>query len=248
MCWRDRRNKSYRHRWQERFARKLPSAPTQQPVWIHAVSVGESVAATPIVNAMRERFPSVPILFTTTTPTGADTAISHFGDMARRWFNGASIVTGDHLVLNDALVRGDIDFYLSGGVYTASPARLAGHRNIRAVTPKSGPIDGKGGIVFMEITSVIDNLIASPDAEDFLEYLMTPEIAMRMAFAEGTCNPVTQMGDPKVFSGFSAAQLDAIQWETLEEDVGRSAEYAIIPSYAALLVILKTAKCESGWN
>jgi len=175
-------------------------------------------------------------------------AISHFGDMARRWFNGASIVTGDHFVLNDALVRGDIDFYLSGGVYTASPARLAGHRNIRAVTPRSGPIDGKGGIVFMEITSVIDNLIASPDAEDFLEYLMTPEIAMRMAFAEGTCNPVTQMGDPKVFSGFSAAQLDAIQWETLEEDVGRSAEYAIIPSYAALLVILKTAKCESGWN
>ena len=86
MCWRGRRNKSYRHRWQERFARKLPSAPTQQPVWIHAVSVGESVAATPIVNAMRERFPSVPILFTTTTPTGADTAISHFGDSVLQVF------------------------------------------------------------------------------------------------------------------------------------------------------------------
>lgn len=175
-------------------------------------------------------------------------ALSRFGDMAHRWFKGASIVTGDHLKLNDALVRGDIDFYLSGGVYTASTARLAGHSNIRAVTPTSGPIGGKGGIVFMEITSVVDNSAACPAAEDFLEYVLSTEAATAMAFAEGTCNPVAQMGDPKVFAAFSSAQLDAIQWDTLEEDVGRSAEYSIIPSYAELLPILETAKREAGWR
>ena len=175
-------------------------------------------------------------------------AIDRFGATARRWFQSAAIVTGDHLVLNDALIRGDIDFYLSGGVYTASTARLAGHHNIRAVTPTRGPIDGKGGIVFMEITSVVDNAAACPDAEDFLEYLLSPEVAKRMAFAEGTCNPVTQMGDPDVFAAFSTDQLNAIQWDTLEDDVGRSAEYAIIPSYSELLPRLEAARREAGWQ
>ena len=175
-------------------------------------------------------------------------AFGRFDAMARRWFEGAKIVTGDHLMLNDMLVRSDIDFYLSGGVYTASPARLAGHHNIRAVTPASGPIGGKGGIVFMEITSVVDNSAVCPDAEDFLEYLLSPEVATTMAFAEGTCNPVTQMGDPSVLAAFSADQLDAIQWDTLEEDVGRSAVYSIIPSYAALLSRLETARWEAGWR
>ncbi len=180
-------------------------------------------------------------------PQDAD-ALDRFAAKAERWFEGAAEVTGDHLALNDALVRGDIDFYLSGGVYTASPARLAGHHNIRAVTPTSGPIDGKGGIVFMEITSVVDNSAACPEAEDFLEYLLSPEVATRMAFAEGTCNPVTQMGDPDVFAAFSADQLKAIQWDTLEEDVGRSTEYAIIPSYSELLPRLAAARRGAGWG
>ncbi|HCU89551.1 MAG TPA: 3-deoxy-D-manno-octulosonic acid transferase [Gammaproteobacteria bacterium] len=78
--WRGRRFSGYRDRWQERFSIGLPAGPAQRPVWIHAVSVGESVAATPIVEEMRERFPDAPILFTTTTPTGADAAMRRFGD------------------------------------------------------------------------------------------------------------------------------------------------------------------------
>lgn len=80
IFWRGLREPNYRLRWSERFSRNLPSAPKLRPVWIHAVSVGETVAATPIVNHLRERFPSIPILVTTTTPTGAATAESRFGD------------------------------------------------------------------------------------------------------------------------------------------------------------------------
>ena len=109
-------------------------------------------------------------------------------------------------------------------------------------------MDGKGGIVFMEITSVVNNSVISPDAEDFLEYLVSPEVATKIAFAEGTCNPVTQMGDKKVLDAFSAEQLSAIQWDTLEHDVGRSAEYAIIPSYDEFLHLLKEARTEAGWT
>ena len=70
---------------------------------------------------------------------------ARFDATARRWFRDAAIVTDDHFELNRALVDGTIDLYLSGGVYTASPARLAGHREVRAVTPRSGPIPDRAG-------------------------------------------------------------------------------------------------------
>ncbi len=39
-------------------------------IWIHAVSVGETLAACPLVSAIREKFPQHRLIFTTTTATG----------------------------------------------------------------------------------------------------------------------------------------------------------------------------------
>lgn len=44
------------------------------PVWIHCASVGEVTAVRPLVNQLRKLHPGVPLLLTTTTPTGAVTA------------------------------------------------------------------------------------------------------------------------------------------------------------------------------
>ncbi|MEK6776619.1 MAG: 3-deoxy-D-manno-octulosonic acid transferase [bacterium] len=41
-----------------------------QPIWVHAVSVGETVAAVPLVRALRRRYPEKKILVTTVTATG----------------------------------------------------------------------------------------------------------------------------------------------------------------------------------
>lgn len=164
-----------------------------------------------------------------------------FERTANNWFTAASLVSDDHHCLNRALVDGQIDFYLSGGVYTASPARLAGHHEIRAVTPRRGPMDGRGGIVFTEITSVLDHGSTSPFAPAFLEYQLSPEAARRIAFAEGTCNPVAQMGGPAVFNAFSRAQLDTIQWDSLEEDIDRCADYDLVPNHATLLPRMRAA-------
>jgi 3-deoxy-D-manno-octulosonic-acid transferase len=49
-------------------------------IWIHAVSVGEVQAAAPLIRALMERKPGVPVVITTMTPTGADRARSLFGD------------------------------------------------------------------------------------------------------------------------------------------------------------------------
>ena len=167
--------------------------------------------------------------------------IAHFEATARRWFSGATVVSDDHFALNRALVDGAIDFYVSGGIYTASPARLGGHLEVRAVTPRSGPIGGQGGIVFTEITSVLASAPQTGEAEDFLEYLLEPETAFRAALVERTANPVAQMGMPEVFERFTARELEAIQWDGLEEDVARCADYNLMPDHAVLLSRLRSA-------
>ena len=168
-----------------------------------------------------------------------DDGKTRFDATARRWFEGATIVTDDHFDLNRALVDGTIDFYLSGGIYTASPARLAGHLEVRAVTPRSGPIGGRGGIVFTEITSVLNTASHPEEAEDFLAYLLEPETAWRVALTERTANPVAQMAMPEVFERFTARELEAIQWDDLDEDIARCAEYDLMPDHADLLPRLR---------
>lgn len=62
---------AYRKRWLERLGVYKNFNPKTQGVWIHAVSVGEVVAALPLVKALRQKNDSLPITITTTTPTGS---------------------------------------------------------------------------------------------------------------------------------------------------------------------------------
>ena len=172
--------------------------------------------------------------------------IQAYEKVARAWFKGARLLTDDLVAMNLALINGEIDFYLTGGTYTASPARLDGATNIRGITPKKGPLaGGKGGITWVEVTSVVNNPQVSPLAYDFLEYVQEPEVSHAVAFAEGTYNPVTQMGDPAVFDLFTAEELDAIQWDSLEEEVSNTVDYQINPDYDVMNKIYNAAKREA---
>ena len=64
--------------------------------------------------------------------------------------------------------------------------------------------------------------------------------------AEGTFNPVAQMGNPECFKLFTKDELDAIQWDSLEEEMARSIEYDIVPDYSKLLDIMTAAKREAS--
>ena len=175
-----------------------------------------------------------------------DEEVTKFTDTAKRVFKGAKVV-GDIATMNQALIAGEIDFHLTGGTYSASPARADGHPNIRGITPKKGPMPGgKGGISWIEVTSVVNNPQVSPLAADFLEYVQAPDIAHVVAFAEGTFNPVTQMGNPDCFKLFTKEELDAIQWDSLEEEMAASIEYDIVPDYDKLLDIMTAAKREAS--
>ena len=65
-----------------------------------------------------------------------------------------------------------------------------------------------------------------------------------MAFAEGTYNAVTQMGDKDVLASFSKEELDAIQWDSLEQEMANSVDYDINPDYAEMYELYSAAKRE----
>lgn len=69
----------YRKRWVERLgffsAKVKPNG-----IWIHAVSVGETIAAKPLIEQLQQRYPNTPITVTTMTPTGSHQVKSLFNE------------------------------------------------------------------------------------------------------------------------------------------------------------------------
>ncbi len=81
MLWRSRRAPAYRRRLGERFGWFPPPAGAATPtIWFHAASVGESIAARPLVEACLQQFPDARIMVTTTTPTGSARVREMFGE------------------------------------------------------------------------------------------------------------------------------------------------------------------------
>jgi len=169
-----------------------------------------------------------------------------FEETAKKVFKGAKLI-GDIASMNQALISGEIDLHMTGGTYSVSPARADGHPNLRGITPLKGPLPGgKGGVSWIEITSTVNNPNLSPLAVEFLKYVQAPDIAHTVAFAEGTFNPVAQMGNPKCFELFTKKELDAIQWDSLDEEMARSVEYDIVPDYDKALDLMNAAKRVRG--
>ncbi len=78
LWWRGRLNPGYRQRIAERFG--LIHGARANGLWVHAVSVGETLAAAPFIDDFRKRYPDLPVTVTTTTPTGSDQVRRLFGD------------------------------------------------------------------------------------------------------------------------------------------------------------------------
>lgn len=78
LIWRSFRAPAYRRRWAERFG-FFARLPVEGAVWVHAVSVGEVQAALPLLDwLLQER--QLPVVVTTTTPTGSERVRQQLGD------------------------------------------------------------------------------------------------------------------------------------------------------------------------
>lgn len=76
LAFRSIKSPDYRHRWGERFGlAKLK----QSDLLIHSVSMGETLAAIPLINEIRQHYPQMTITVTTTSPTGSAEVVKAFG-------------------------------------------------------------------------------------------------------------------------------------------------------------------------
>lgn len=78
LLWRLAKGKEDRERWGERWG-ALPTSVAanrgRPRFWVHAVSVGEVMAAAPVLRALRARFPDAHLLLSTITPSGREVAL-----------------------------------------------------------------------------------------------------------------------------------------------------------------------------
>ncbi len=85
LLWRARKQPAYLERIPERFGYygKKPERPV---IWVHAVSVGETRAAQPLIAALQARYPDHQVLLTHMTPTGTEAGEALFGESVLRCY------------------------------------------------------------------------------------------------------------------------------------------------------------------
>ena len=79
LFWRSRKNRAYRQRINERLG-IFKARFTKPVIWVHTVSVGETIAAKPLVEALLNQYTDYQLLLTSTTPTGSATVKRLFAD------------------------------------------------------------------------------------------------------------------------------------------------------------------------
>ncbi|SHG37082.1 lipid IV(A) 3-deoxy-D-manno-octulosonic acid transferase [Massilia sp. CF038] len=85
LWWRGFKEPGYRQHWGERlgmYGKKRAPAPLT--LWVHAVSVGETRAAEPLVDALMQAYPNCRIVLTHMTPTGRATGQALFAKHGER--------------------------------------------------------------------------------------------------------------------------------------------------------------------
>jgi 3-deoxy-D-manno-octulosonic-acid transferase len=83
FLWKGRGTGKYSRTFRERMGRLPATLNTRggPSIWVHAVSVGEALAARPLLPALKERFPGHGLFLSTTTPTGNTVAAQGARDL-----------------------------------------------------------------------------------------------------------------------------------------------------------------------
>lgn len=86
LLWRSIVIPQYRQRWYERFSLFRTDKKQQKGIWIHAVSLGEFVAAIPMVKALLQQYPDLPITITSMTITGSNRIQKELSDQVYHYY------------------------------------------------------------------------------------------------------------------------------------------------------------------
>jgi 3-deoxy-D-manno-octulosonic-acid transferase len=84
LWWRGIKQPAYLKHWPERFGFYRTFINNKPVIWLHCVSVGETRAAEPLINALQTTYPNHQILLTHGTPTGREAGEALYGNKVER--------------------------------------------------------------------------------------------------------------------------------------------------------------------
>ena len=85
LLYRALRAPAYARRWRERFG-FVAQTNGGKTIWLHSVSVGETLAAVPLIKALQQRYPDYRLTVTCMTPTGSERIQAAFGDSVDHYY------------------------------------------------------------------------------------------------------------------------------------------------------------------
>lgn len=151
----------------------------------------------------------------------------------RAAFKNTRAIVGDLAIAQKGLLDGSFRCLIGGGSYCTSSLRLAGHDYVQSIVPE--PRNGlKQGIIWMEATGLLDNGNDPALAKKFLKYIVSPDVAVKLAITEATCNLVPNQ---KAEALFTPEQKSALQMDYMWHAWDNSLFHTIAPNIDDMLAI-----------
>ncbi|SHO63416.1 spermidine/putrescine transport system substrate-binding protein [Pseudoxanthobacter soli DSM 19599] len=160
-------------------------------------------------------------------------ALDEVRKVLRAAFKNTRAIVADLAVAQKGLIDGSFRCLVGGGTYCTSSLRLQGHDYIQSIVPE--PKDGlKQGIIWMEATGLTDNGKPAGVADKFLKYIVSPDVQVKLAITEATCNLVPNQ---KAEALFTPEQKSALQMDYMWHAWDNSMFHTIAPNVDEMLAI-----------
>lgn len=160
----------------------------------------------------------------------------------RALFKNTRALVGDLTVAQRGLMDGSFRALIGGGSYCTSALRKDGMDHILSIVPE--PKDGlKQGIIWMEATAVVKGTEAPDQAKALLRHLVSPEVAVQLAWTEATCNVVPSQAAEALFT---EEQKAALQMDYMWEAWDKSHFHSIAPNIDDMLEIWQQELAAAG--
>lgn len=162
-------------------------------------------------------------------------ALDEIRKVLRAMFRNTRAVIGDLSTAQRGLMDGSLRTLIGTGTYATSVLRKEGHDNIVSIVPE--PRDGfKQGIVWLEATGIVKGTDHSELVKEFLRHLVSPEMAVQLAWTDATCNVVPTQAAEDLFT---EEQKTALQMDYMWEAWENSHFHDVAPNAEEMLAIFQ---------
>jgi 3-deoxy-D-manno-octulosonic-acid transferase len=159
LLYRALRAPAYARRWGERFG-FVAEAKGGKTIWLHSVSVGETLAAVPLVKALQQRYPDYRLTVTCMTPTGSERIQAAFGDSVDHCYAPYDMQGSVARFLNR--VRPKILIIMETELWPNTIAACAG-RHIPVILA-NGRLSAKSANAYSKIPRLVGSMLQSMSA------------------------------------------------------------------------------------